>query len=1126
MALHRPALQSSAWDYNLTAQLVTDGIITNTPPTWFSFASSERGTFKKHQRERLFDGNWVTEVELKGSALLPVDASAPWIRLDFGGALPEVDAMQLTGVVKGSGNDPETWGCLLQGTDDGNAWRTLGEASGKTRLGGNFTATIAFPSMARCQAYRIHLRDPRARQWILQEWNLTRQGQEIPVGGPQRFCSAWKSAGRGEEWVSVDLGAPARVDQVTLHWIRRPLEGRVELSQDGIHWNTAMVLPSSGERDDLRFHPKRARHVRIWMAKAATEDGYILSECEIWGTGGLVPISRPQPTPSPNGNLELTMGAWRLARESQVQGSGAQVSQPGFCDDAWLPATVPGTVLASYVAAGAVADPTYGDQQLAVSDSYFYADFWYRNTFTVPVLSAGQRRWLCFDGINWKAEVYLNGVDIGRIEGAFSRKRFDVTDQLIPGHLNALAVRIVKNDHPGSVKEKTFEEPGENGGVLGCDNPTFHASIGWDWIPSIRGRNTGIWDRVRLLSTGPVTLERPEVTIRLPLPDTSTADVALAITVVSGVDGPVMGRLVGHFGEVVFEQAVSLGARERITLHLDPATNPSLRLQNPRLWWPNGYGKPELYGVELSFIPEGATRPSDTCCFQAGVRQFKASDDGNSLRLWVNGRRFIPKGGNWGFSESLLRYREREFDAALAYHRDMHFNMVRNWLGMVGQDAFYEACDRNGIVIWQDFWLANPWDGDDPASTTLFLANAAELVNRVRTHASLGLYCGRNEGYPPLPIEQGIRSLLAREHPGAIFVPNSADGVVGGYGPYHVYPLETYGTTLARAKLHSEMGMPSIPSLESLRLMMPEADLWPPGRLWGLHDFTLAGAQGGTSFLDQLRRSYGHAGSVEEWIQQAQFLCYDGYRAMFEGQNQKRMGLLIWMSHPAWPSLVWQTYDYYLEPTAAYFGAKKACEPLHIQWHESSDRIQVVNTGANDHKGLSARAQLYRFDGTLVWEKMAHVDSTEDSTQDLFAVERPLPLTPAYLLRLTLEGGGTTLSRNDYLRGRESTDTQAINSLPSALVDLRQSRTQSGDKWILKGELRNSSATIALGLMLSVHRDRSDDRILPALFTDNFLTLLPGESREVCVEVRHEDCRGESPILRLRGFNLLRTQHP
>ena len=253
------------------------------------------------------------------------------------------------------------------------------------------------------------------------------------------------------------------------------------------------------------------------MTQPESPQGYVLSELEVIGRGGVVPAPQAA-APLTGRKLMLAGGPWKVERESEVSAAASALSTPGFPDAAWLPATVPGTVLASYLNAGAIANPDFSDNQNMVSDSYFYSNFWYRTEFTPPPAAAGQRVWLNFNGVNWKAEVWLNGQQIGRIEGGYMRGQFDVTSKLKPGLKNALAVRIIKNATPGSVKEKTYENPDKNGGALGADNPTFHASIGWDWIPTIRGREAGIWNDVSLSITGGVTVESPSVLSVLPLP--------------------------------------------------------------------------------------------------------------------------------------------------------------------------------------------------------------------------------------------------------------------------------------------------------------------------------------------------------------------------------------------------------------------------------------------------------------------------------------------------------------------------------------------------------------------------------------------------------------------------------
>jgi len=488
--------------------------------------------------------------------------------------------------------------------------------------------------------------------------------------------------------------------------------------------------------------------------------------------------------------------------------------------------------------------------------------------------------------------------------------------------------------------------------------------------------------------------------------------------------------------------------------------------------------------------------------------------------MWINGRRFIPRGGNWGFPESMLRYRAREYDIAVRYHKEMNFTMIRNWVGQTGDDAFFEACDRWGIVVWQDFWLANPVDGPDPDDNDLFLRNARDFMLRIRTHPSLGLYCGRNEGYPPKPIEEGLRKLLAELHPDLHYISSSADDVVSGHGPYRAQALKAYFTERATPKFHSEMGMPNIVTFDSLKLMMPESAMWPQGAVWGLHDFSLNGAQGGSSFRAMIDKGYGGASNAAEWTMLAQFINYDGYRAMFEAQSKNRMGLLIWMSHPAWPSFVWQTYDYYFEPTAAYFGAKKASEPLHIQWNPATDSVEVVNYSAPDAHGLTARVQILNLDGSLKWERTASVDSPEDSVSSPIKLEYPAGLSAVHFIRLKLTRGDDLISENFYWRGLEEGNLRAIRDLPKVKVDAETSVDRRGDRWVLTTNLHNTSSQPALMVRLKVVREKAGDRILPAIYSDNYVSLMPGEHRTIRTDLAGQDTRGERPRMAVEGFNV------
>ncbi len=1108
LALHRPAYQSSSYDYNLTAQLVTDGIKETRLPRWVVTSTSQQGLLKKNERERPLDHNPLTVVELKGTG--------GWVQIELGGGdgAPEVDRVDVQASVQMASPEPG-WKFELSGSDDGAAWKELGRTAGSDRPSRLLKASIALDAPAHNRFYRVEVEAPGAMLWRVGEVGFFDKNKQLEIGGPYDFTSAWMSEGSGEEWVYVDLGAPCEFDRVALYWIRRAAEGAIEASDDAVNWRPVPVLLSpTGLVDDLKLpQPAKARYVRVRMTRPASPEGYILSEFEVWGRGG--PVAEPKQAPAirSDGRLELAGGAWRIQRDSLVAADGEALSRPGFDDRNWLVATVPGTALVSYLNAGAIPDPNYADNQNMISDSFFYADFWYRNEFVAPNAVPGGRMWLNFDGINWKADVFLNGEKIGRIEGAFIRGRFDVTGVIKPGRRNALAVRIVKNATPGSVREKTWQSPDKNGGALGADNPTYHATIGWDWIPVIRGRDTGIWKNVFLATSGPVTVENPFVTTTLPLPDTSQADVTVEAALINHDTKPVSGVLRGHFGETAFEIPVALTASEA------KAVKTTLHLANPKLWWPAGYGQPNLYHVDLQF-ETADNAVSDTKQFEAGVRQFTYSEEGGALRIWINGRRFIARGGNWGFPESMLLYRAREYDVAVHYHADMNFTMIRNWVGQTGDEEFYEACDRHGIVVWQDFWLANPADGPDPDDNDMFLRNVADYVLKVRNHPSMGLYCGRNEGYPPKPIDDGIRKILAELHPGIHYIPSSADDTVEGHGPYGVMPARFYFEKRATPKLHSELGMPNIMSLDSVRQTMPESAIWPQGRMWGLHDFCLGGAQRGDAFRAVIDNDYGGATNAADWLTLAQFVNYEGHRAMFEAQSRNRMGLLIWMSHPAWPTFVWQTYDYFFEPGAAYFGAKKASEPLHIQWNLATDTVEVVNYSGGNAKGLTARAEILNMDGTLKWSKEVVVDSPEDSDVAAIQMEYPDALTPVHFIRLKLTRGGDIVSENFYWRGLKEGDYRAIRELPKVTIEASTHTERQGSRWQLTTNLHNASAQPALMVKLKVVREKSGDRILPAFYSDNYVALMPGERRQIRIELEDADTRGERPTVVVDGFNV------
>lgn len=1127
IALERITYQSSCYDYNLTSQLVTDGIIGTEPAAYvdISYRSGmQSGKVVRELHERLFDGKPDSRIEFR--------VPDPTVEIVFHGMTVQTDRIEIMGAggVRGE--------VTVYGSKDGTSWEELGwdPVSGRWE----FSCSVDLEEPVEYSVFRMDFDVKGADALSLNTVNFYMDGELLDVLPSTRFVSAWRSAGAADEWVTVDLGFESEFDKLVFHWLNPAASGEILTSHDNIVWTSVARIGSAADFGEVKLAKSaRARYVRAAFAASADGRPLELAELEVYGRGGAAAV--PKAAPARRGaRQDLAGGAWKLRRASLVQADGAALSGPSYDDGAWMPATVPGTVLASFVNASAVADPAFADNQFLGSDSYFRSPFWYRDTFDAHLDS--ERQFLHFDGINWKADVYLNGVSLGRIEGAFREGEFDVTGILKEGR-NDLAVLIHENIHYGAVKEQTAYSSDQNGGIVGADNPTMHATVGWDWIPTVRGRDIGIWDDVYITYKGAVSIADPFVRTVLPLPDTTSADVYAEVTLVNHSARGVEGSLRGAFGDAGFELAQTLAPGESRTVKV-----PALHLDHPRLWWPKGYGEQNLYDVSFSFVTDG--KVSDEVSFKSGVRQmdfsvdgydptpglqkggFESSGEPERLSLYVNGRRFIGFGGNWGFPEMLLNYRGREYDIAVAYHADMNFTIIRNWVGMTGDKEFYEACDRHGVMIWQDFWLANPWDGPDPYYPGLFEEVAEEYIRRIRNHPSLAIYVGRNEGNPPEEIDAFLAEAVAREHPGMHYIPHSAAGVVSGGGPYRALPPKDYFSLWGHDTFHSERGMPNVMNYEDMvrafgiENIEPVNTMQHPNPIYGLHDYTLgvvpgaASAQSADSFNGIIAKAFGEPADAKEFAALAQWVNYDGYRAIFEARSEQRRGMILWMSHPAWPSMVWQTYDYYFEPTGAYFGSKKACEPLHILWNPLHDDIEVVNYHAGLRRGLTASCDLVNLDGSVVWNREAPLDIREDETVVCFPLEFPAELTEVYFIRLRLtDAAGTVLSENLYWRGREEGNLKALRTVAQASPEWMVTRTSNDTEHAFELTVRNDGPVPALMLRLKVMDSGTGDLVLPVLYSDNYFFLMPGESKTVRVKVRKEDCAGR-PYLTMSGFNV------
>ncbi len=1118
LALHRAVYQSSAHDKNLTAQLLTDGEFATGEPAHLVVRRNGVPLSTAERQLTLNQSEW-SSIAVQGSkATLSYEWNVMEIEADevvVEGYVAyddrkECDGYTLTCNV--AAEHGKTYSARLEGSElPGTPYSKKVSSDPNKQMEGEgkparaLKETFSLRGNRRFNRLTLTLNQGNALYWSVKEVTLRRNGKLVQHILPaDHFSSVWLTD--GPEWAYVDLGCDAVVSDVKLFPVTPSGTCSVDFSSDARTWHPAGRVSLSKGRTAMLRIGAQARYVRIATSQAAA-----ISEMEVYGRGGQVVVPQPEAGYA-DGRYLLNGGPWTLC---PVRINGKKVEPCG----PEIVATVPATVLSSYRNAGALPDPNFDDQLSMISESYFNRPFRYRRTFRVPDEMKDRHVLLHLDGINWKADVYLNGNRLGQVRGAFRRGTFDIAEYLEPGD-NQLEVVIHPTAHPGARKTKTRLNTSFNGGVLGADNPTFHATIGWDWITTTPGRDIGIWNDVYLTATEAVTIADPLVETQLS--DDGRATFTPRVFLRNHSRETVTGRLTGTIGDIRFEKDILINPQTETEVAFSPASFPQLRQQEMQLWWPVGYGEPHLYPASYTFRPTSTRSELPVeLHYQTGIRQVTFSQEMEQLQLFVNGRRLVPLGGNWGFPESHLNYRGREYDAAVEYHRLMNCNMIRNWVGQTGDEEFYEACDRHGVMVWQDFWLANPVDGPNPDDERMFMDNATDYVRRIRQHPCLALFCGRNEGYPPETINSLLPKMTSQLISGSLYIPSSADDGVSGHGPYQARPVAEYFEKQT-GKLHTERGMPNIPEAESMRRMIAPENLWPQADAWGQHDFTQQGAQAGASFNRILRERFGPLrvglgqDSLAAYTAMAQWQNYDGYRAMYEASNTQRQGLLIWMSHPCWPSTVWQTYDYYLAPTAALFGVRKACEPLHAQWNALTGMVQLVNL-CLPAQVISLTATIHDLHGFPLWHRTVRVESRPDTTIDCFHLDAPLGYEGTYFLTLTLgsEEPAPLPTKNVYVLSTNDSQ-QDLFGLPQAQLAVER---QDDGRLVVTNTGSEPAVMVRLNLTGS-----DGEQILPVFYSENYFHLMPGEQMPVSIRWHEEDTRGTAPMLRLSGLNVPTTQ--
>ncbi|WP_316799276.1 glycoside hydrolase family 2 protein [Pedobacter frigidisoli] len=816
---------------------------------------------------------------------------------------------------------------------------------------------------------------------------------------------------------------------------------------------------------------------------------------------------------------------WFCSNIKEVKVTGMELSNVAYPLSNWLPATVPGTVLTTLLNNQKVPDPFYGMNNLKIPDVYHtgndYYTYWFVKDFNEKA-TGNEQVYLEFRGINYKAEFYLNGKKVNPQThvGMHIRAKYNITRLLSATGKNRLAVIVYPPDFPGD------PNGGQGGDGTIAKNLTTQYTAGWDWIQPIRDRNTGIWDKVTIEKTRGINIQNPHVVTLVPgkrLPDAQQkpAVIKVSVEVENPTGKPVSGILQYQIAGKTVSKTISVAANKNTEVAFA-----DLALENPKLWWPSGYGKQDLYPMNIKFI--SAEQVLDQENLNVGIRQIDNiwNEHTQSMGTYVNGQKIFIKGGNWIISDAMLRFTDARYDAEIRYHKDMNLNLIRIWGGAIlERPEFYNACDKYGLLVFQDFWFSGDCNGrwvdpmkkedqwtrrNYPDNHPLVLTAIEDQVKMVRNHASLAFWCGGNEITPPddilnpikndiLPRLDGTRKFFDFSNSDEMSfnaLGGNGDGPYGIQDPKHFWSVKTF-------PYNSEVGSVGVGDYESLERFMPKENMVAPqfgsklDSVWDYHKYI---------GYDQYINPYGKAKDAKDFAMKAQLVNYDQYRALMEGFSNKMWdwytGSIIWKTQNPWTALRGQMYDYYLDPNACLYGLRKGSEPLHIMMNPLDSMVTVVNNGLTDLTNLMVQAKVYDMDGKDYFYSQAFNSIGPSS------VRRYFPLTD-FLKKLDKKEGvfvslkllnikQQVISDNIYWLAGKDGEYSGLKNIKRAPLKVTTAKLKSNQVSVT---LNNPSGNpVAFFNRVALIDSGTGKRILPAFYDDNYVSVLPGESKTITIE--------------------------
>lgn len=863
-----------------------------------------------------------------------------------------------------------------------------------------------------------------------------------------------------------------------------------------------------------------------------------------------------EPTSGHSQSMALRQG-WEIQSARKIQASGAQLSSSQYHPQGWIQATVPTTVLAAQVAAGIYKDPYVGMNLRKIpgmtypiglnnfnllpmdKDSPYAAAWWYRTEFQLPKTYNGKNIWLHFNGINYRANIWINGrklADEKDVAGAYRLYDFNATSFLKPGEGNVLAVQIFA---------PTEQELG----------------INWvDWNPAPPDKDMGVWGDVYLTTSGPVSVRYPQVTTHFPDKTLQQADLTITARLHNSSDSSVQGMAEASMDQIQVRTSVALQPGETRTVSFTPDQFPELKVKNPRLWWPAEMGTPALHNLTVRFVT-GGTAPavSDEQHARVGIREVTSEFTSQGYRLFrINGKKILIRGAGWS-QDMMMRQDPKKLEAQFEYAQDMGLNTVRLEAQLETED-FFRMADEKGVLVMAgwcccDIW--ERWNKWQPDTLVVAKESLRTQLLRLRNHPSMIAWLNGSDGPPPSDVESAylqVEKEVAWPNPVISSASSEATKVSGPSGvkmsgPYDYEPpsywlqdKDKYGGAWG-FNTETSPG-PAIPTMDGLLKFIPKNHLWPIDDVWNYH----AGGerfQNMDNFNEGMDKTYGKPSDLEDYLKRAQAMDYDGERAMFEAYGARKYtstGVIQWMLNNAWPSTYWHLFDYYLQPAGGYFGTKKACEPLHVQYSYDDRSVVVVSSRRSTVSGLEVSAEVYSFQLKKLFQHKEKLDIGPDASKSAFTIPNfPSESTQAvYFVKLSLRtAAGKEVSSNFYwLPAKLSTlawdktpdtaftpiatfeDLTPLSQLAKVRLNATAAVEKENGRDIVRLTLHNRSKHLAFQIHAGVRKINSIDEILPVLWQDNYISLLPGESRVITAKYLNKHALSAGATVVVDGWNI------